>query len=118
LKDNAILYDSYEEFIRHSVSRRYTRSRIQRICLHIMNRIRKKEVEQLPENAYVRVLGFNEKGRALLKELKEEVNIVTQFKHIPEPYKQMEWKTSLVYASLLKDPQSYIRKELKGPIIY
>jgi len=118
LKDNAILYDSYEEFIRHSVSRRYTRSRIQRICLHIMNRIRKKEVEQLPKNAYVRVLGFNEKGRALLKELKEEVNIVTQFKHIPEPYKQMEWKTSLVYASLLKDPQSYIRKELKGPIIY
>ena len=63
------------------------------------------------------MLGFNEKGRELLKELKEETNIITQFKNLPEKHKEIEWKTSLIYASLTKDPQAYLKKELQGPII-
>ena len=117
LKDNAIKYDNYEDFINNSVSRRYTRSRIQRILLQIANNITKNEVSALPDNNYIRVLGFNNKGQELLKSLKEDVNIVTQFKNIPEAYKDIEWRTSLTYSSLLKDGQAYIKQELKGPII-
>lgn len=118
LKDNAIKYDNYEDFINNSISRRYTRSRIQRIILQIINHITKKEVSDLPDMNYIRVLGFNNKGQQLLKELKDDVNIVTQFKNIPEKYKDIEWKTSLIYSSLLKDSNSYIKQELKGPIIF
>lgn len=117
LKDNAIKYDNYEDFINNSVSRRYTKSRIQRILLQIANNITKNEVSALPDNNYIRVLGFNNKGQELLKSLKEDVNIVTQFKNIPEAYKDIEWRTSLTYSSLLKDGQAYIKQELKGPII-
>lgn len=117
LKENAIKYDNYEDFIKNSVSRRYTRSRIQRICLMIMNNIKKEDVNNLPDNNYIRVLGFNEKGQMLLKQLKEDVNIVTQFKNIPEPFKTIEWKTSLLYASIMKDSNSYIKRELQGPVI-
>ena len=117
LKRNAILYEDYEEFINASISRRYTRARIQRILLHIANHIRKEDVERLSSPDYVRVLGFNDKGRQYLKEIKEDVNIVTLFKNIPEPYKDIEWKCDLLYSTLLKDPQSYIRRELQGPII-
>ena len=118
LKENAIRYLDFEDFMQASISRRYTRSRIQRILLHIACHITKDEAQSLDvDPCYIRVLGFNEKGQKLLKELKDEVNIVTQFKKIPEPYKQLEWKVNLLYASLLKDPQAYIRKELKGPII-
>lgn len=117
LKDNAIKYDNYEDFINNSVSRRYTKSRIQRILLQIANNITKNEVSALPDNNYIRVLGFNNKGQELLKSLKEDVNIVTQFKNIPEAYKDIEWRTSLTYSSLLKDGQTYIKQELKGPII-
>ena len=67
---------------------------------------------------YVRVLGFNNTGQKLLKELKDDINIVTQFKNMPEKYKEIEWKTSLIYSSLLKDSNSYIKQELKGPIIF
>ena len=117
LKDNAIKYDNYEDFINNSISRRYTKSRIQRILLQIANNITKNEVSALPDNNYIRVLGFNNKGQELLKSLKEDVNIVTQFKNIPEAYKDIEWRTSLTYSSLLKDGQAYIKQELKGPII-
>ena len=117
LKDNAIKYDNYEDFINNSVSRRYTKSRIQRILLQIANNITKNEVSALPDNNYIRVLGFNNKGQELLKSLKEDANIVTQFKNIPEAYKDIEWRTSLTYSSLLKDGQAYIKQELKGPII-
>ena len=118
LKENALKYDTFEEFLDASISRRYTRSRLQRTCLQIMNHVTKEEVKALKETDYIRVLGFNEKGRKLLRDRKEELNIVTQFKNLPEGYKEIEWKTSLIYASLLKDPQAYLKQELKGPIIY
>lgn len=117
LKTNAIKYDNYEDFIENSVSRRYTRSRIQRILLHIANNITKDEIASLPDMNYVRVLGFNSKGQELIRTLKDKTNIVTQFKNIPEPYKNIEWKTSLVYSSLTSKPSEYIKQELKGPII-
>ena len=117
LKENALECSSYEDFISSSISRRYTRSRLQRTCLQIMNHVTKKEVRDLPETDYIRILGFNEKGRELLHEYKEELPIVTQFKNIPSGYKEIEWKCSLIYASLLKDPDAYLKQELKGPII-
>lgn len=116
-KDNAIRYADYEDFMKASISRRYTRARIQRIMLHIVNQIKKKDVSNLPPMDYARVLGFNEKGQSLLKELKKESNFITQFKNIPEPYKDIEWKTSLFYSSLLDNGEEYLRKELKGPIV-
>ena len=85
--------------------------------MHIANQIKKEDVSDLPENNYIRVLGFHEKGQEYLRQIKEDVHIVTQFKNLPEPYKTMEWKVNCLYATLLKDSNSYIRKELKGPII-
>lgn len=116
---NAYKYFNYDEFLENSISRRYTKSKIQRTLLHIMNNITKEEVNNLKEDNYLRVLGFNAKGRKLLNELKEDENkkIITQFKNIPLPFKEMEWKVNLVYSSLLKDPEAYLKKELKGPII-
>ncbi|MBO4919100.1 MAG: nucleotidyltransferase [Erysipelotrichaceae bacterium] len=117
LMKNAIECEEYEDFIGSCISRRYTRSRIQRTLLHIACQIKKQDVENLPEKDYIRVLGFNEKGRELLKQLKDEVNIVTQFKNLPAKHKEIEWKTSLIYATLTKNPQGYLKKELQGPII-
>lgn len=114
---NAQKYSNYEEFINNSISRRYTKSRIQRISLHIMNQIKKDDVNNLEPLNYVRVLGFNNKGREYLKTIKEETNIITQFKNIPQKYKEIEWKTSAIYSSVLVDQEEYLKQELKGPII-
>lgn len=117
LKENAVKYDDYNDFINACVSRRYTKSRIQRILLQIVNNVTKKEVSELPSMDYIRVLGFNNKGQQLIKQLKNDVNLITQFKNIPTKYKDIEWKTSLTYSNLCEKPSDYIKQELKGPII-
>lgn len=115
---NAYKYDNYEDFINNSVSRRYTKSRIQRICIHIINNIQKSEVKELDSLDYIRVLGFNSKGQKYLRDYhNDNYKIVTQFKNIPDKYKDIEWKVSSIYASLLKKPDKYLKEELKGPVI-
>jgi len=117
LKANAIKYDNYDEFVKNCVSRRYTRSRITRILMHIANQIKKEDVANLPDNDYIRVLGFNSLGQQYLKQIKDEVKIVTQFKNIPEPYKSIEYKVNNLYATLYKDSITYMKRELQGPVI-
>ena len=112
LKVNAIKYDRYEDFMNASISRRYTRSRIQRVLIHIACHILKTDVNNLPELSYIRVLGFNQTGQNYLKQIKKTTSIITQFKNIPAPYKQIEWKTELLYSTLKKDPQAYIKRQL------
>lgn len=115
---NAYQYDDYEEFLNASISRRYTKSRIQRVILQIIMQIKKEDVLNLSPLNHIRVLGFNSKGQEFLRNYENEnIKIVTQFKNIPEDYKDIEWKVSQMYASLLKDPKSYLIRELKGPVI-
>lgn len=115
---NAYKYDSFEDFINNSISKRYTRSRIQRTMLQIVNNITKSDVKKLNKLNYIRVLGFNAKGQKFLRDYKsKKYKIVSQFKNIPTPYKDIEWKVSQMYASLSKKPNDYLLKELKGPII-
>lgn len=110
-------YDNYDEFIKHSISRRYTKARIQRILCQIACHITKDEAKVNED--YIRILGFNSKGKDYLNTIKknEELNLVTQFKNLPEISKNIEWKASVIYSSLLKDSNAYLKKELKGPII-
>lgn len=116
---NAGLYDTYDEFINASISKRYTKARIQRILLNIINNIKKEDVSNLEPLNYIRVLGFNSKGQEYLKSFRkdEDFNIVTQFKNIPSTYKDIEWKVSNLYASYLDNRLDYLKQELKGPII-
>jgi len=114
---NAYLYDDYEEFINASISKRYTRSRIQRTLLQLALHITKKDAKI--NESYIRILGFNTKGKQYLASLKKKknLNIITQFKNLPPKSKDIEWKASSIYASLLNKPSLYLKKELKGPII-
>lgn len=118
LKKNAYAYDYYDDFINNCVSKRYTKARIQRVLVHILNNISKNEVGNINKLDYIRVLGFNAKGQEYLRNYhNKSYRIVTQFKNIPEDYKNIEWKVASTYALLLKKPKEYLQKELKGPII-
>lgn len=115
---NAYNYNNYEDFINNSISKRYTKARINRISLNIMNNIKKEDVINLPNLNYIRVLGFNSKGQEYLKTLKNsDLNIITQFKNMPIEYKNIEWKINNLYSTYLNDGSEYIKSELKGPII-
>ena len=120
LKDNAYQYDNYHDFLKASISKRYTASRIQRICANILFNISKQEIAELPKEPYLRVLAFNGKGRKLLKELKKndpKLPIVTTFKKLPSLQKELDWKVNSIYALATKNPAALLKRELQGPYI-
>lgn len=68
LKKNAEVYDDFDTFLQASTSRRYSRSRISRICMHILLN-HKKELVETFNNDKIRILGVREDALSYLKEL-------------------------------------------------
>lgn len=74
----------FESFFEKIKSKRYTQGRVQRILIHILLGIEKKQIEKVKEKIpYIRVLGFTKEGQNYLKKLKdEEVEVLTSLKNI------------------------------------
>lgn len=69
LKKSVLSEDSFDTVISSVKSRRYTYTRISRLCMQaILGITRTKYPHEAPE--YIRVLGFTDKGRELLSEIK------------------------------------------------
>lgn len=70
--------NSLEEYINLVKTKRYTRTRIQRILCHILLDLTKKDIQLFRENngvQYIRILGFSSKGREILPLLKKKCQI-------------------------------------------
>ena len=69
-----VIYDSnsMEELIDNVKSKRYTFNRVNRMLTHILLGI-EKDVNDI-EYSYVRVLGFNNKGKVYLNKIKKDIN--------------------------------------------
>ena len=70
-------------------TKRYTRTKVQRILLHILLDIKEKEVAyfmNLPKMPYIRVLGFKKETSGILADLTEnaKVPVLTNLKKAPE----------------------------------
>ncbi|NMA86281.1 MAG: nucleotidyltransferase family protein, partial [Tissierellia bacterium] len=78
-------YKSIEDLVEKVSTKRYAKTRIQRILVHLMAGLDKKTFKKLMPQypAYIRVLASNDKGLFLLKKIKEESNIpiITKFSH-------------------------------------
>lgn len=64
---------TYEALIERIISKRFTRTRIQRILIKILLNIKKDDLNDLPR--YARILAFNDKGKTLLRRIKKESDI-------------------------------------------
>ena len=75
---------SLDEFFELVKTKRYTLSRIRRICLYALLDIKKEDVERCVP--YVRVIGFNDRGREVLKIARESaiLPIIMKFADIKE----------------------------------
>ena len=69
-----------DEFIEEVKSKRYTRTRIQRIMLSMLLNIKKEDIEGYKHNLqYIRVLGFNKNGEKILSKIYNncKISVVT-----------------------------------------
>ena len=103
IKEIAEVVEGLENRILHSIdscydmkdvvdfikTKRYTRTKIQRILLHILLDIKEKEVSYfmgLPKMPYIRVLGFQKENSGILADLTENAKcpVLTNLKKAPE----------------------------------
>ncbi len=105
------------EFLDNIKSKRYTRTRLQRICTHIIMGF-EKDVSQ---DKYIRVLAFNNKGAALLKKIKKEGSqkriIITNINKAEGVDYTMDTKATDIY-NLIAQRDIYNNSDfVRGPVI-
>ena len=65
--------ETYEELLTHASSKRYPKSRIGRLAIHLLLRLQKAQAEDFDHAGclYIRSLAFNGRGRMLLRRIKK-----------------------------------------------
>jgi predicted nucleotidyltransferase len=78
IKEAADSSGTLEELIEKICTRRYTRTRVQRILFSFLTDLKSSEFESFNENGgpqYIRVLGFNSRGQKLLAKIKDTASL-------------------------------------------
>ncbi|MCM1130520.1 MAG: nucleotidyltransferase family protein [Roseburia sp.] len=102
-------YSSLESFIDFLSTKRYTKSRIQRMMVYILFSINKHDVKDIQCN-FLRILGYTNLGKSYLNKIKKDVNIFTNIKENLHPILDIELKITkildMIYSSsTLKEEQ-------------
>ena len=115
------MVNSKEELILKVKSKRYTYNKINRMFTHILTNFTKEDAKNL-EIEYLRVLGFNTRGKNYLNKIKKDIDIPIINKYIPNMYKSLdiEFRVSLIYSLILKDKgDDFLKREYRNkPVIY
>ena len=67
--------NSLDELIKNIKTKRYTYNKISRMLNHIFCSFTKEENKKVKYLEYIRILGFTDKGKNYLNEIKSEINI-------------------------------------------
>ncbi|MBP1043876.1 nucleotidyltransferase [Vagococcus sp. BWB3-3] len=113
LKEMAVKATSFEEFVSLVKSKRFTWTRIQRLCTYLLIHVSQAEIDGVRSNSYLRVLGFNDLGRQFLGQQRKKVSLplITKVSKANEGMLSLDIRAGQVY-QLLADsaPQDYYRK--------
>mgnify|MGYP004622470353 FL=1 len=104
------------ELISNIKTKRYTYNKINRMLIHILTDFKKKDF--INEITYIRILGFNFKGKKYLSGIKKDMDIplISNYKPNIDKNLDIEFKVAKIYSLIVKD-NSLIKKELNKPII-
>ena len=94
---------SLEEILQETKSKRYTRTRLDRMVMCGFLGI--TEAQMVSPAPYVRVLAFNDTGRKILKTARESGNYVNLGERTEAPWQLLEDRCSDLYALFAKEPE-------------
>lgn len=105
LKKEISASSTYEELVTKLKSKRYTYNKITRMLLHILCNFTKEKAKQFQDISYIRLLGFNEKGRQYLNSIKKdiEVPIISKINRTKDPMLEFEIQTTKIYSLIGQD---------------
>lgn len=110
--------NSLDELILNIKNKSYTYNRIKRILIYILFSITKEDISNL-ELEYIRILGFNSKGKTILNKIKKDIDIPILTKYNPKYLsKELNINNIISLNKKIKNKQEFIKKEYeKKPII-
>ena len=94
-------------------TKRYTWTRLQRTCVHILTNTKKSEMAQMSEKAsYLRLLGMTSKGREYLNKQKSHFSLplISKVSALDPKEISLDLRASRIYAFGL--PNDFQRREL------
>lgn len=103
---------SFHEFIEKLKSKRYTWTRLQRVCTHILTKTTKQQMKNITETSpYIRLLGMTENGQKYLNTIKKDVPVpiiskVSSFQH---PFHDIDIRASYTYNMIFQEPKRSLR---------
>ncbi|MBR3049425.1 MAG: nucleotidyltransferase [Bacilli bacterium] len=114
LKREIINSNSYDEFLNNVKTKRYTYNKLTRTILHILCNFTKEKAKSFRNIDYIRILGFNDKGRKYLNSVKKDldVELISKINRDKPDMLEYELETTKVYA-LGNDDFSLVEKEYK-----
>lgn len=91
--------NSYDELINKVKSKRYTYNKIKRILLYILLDITKDDMSKLNAWNYIRILGFDDKGKKYLNRVKKDskLKIISKFER-GNKLLNLELKSTKIYS--------------------
>ena len=94
--------NNWDELVNNIKTKRYTYNKINRMLMHILFNLTKDEAKNIVID-YVRVLGFNNKGRSYLNKIKKnkDINIVTNYKDGISKLFDLENRVNNIYAIIV-----------------
>lgn len=113
---------SFDELVNSIISRRYTRTRIQRLLIYLLIGLKREFVQKSDKTNYARVLAFGKRGRETLREIKKNAQIpiitkitqhlnsrvIYQKRNILQPYQEM-----LIFDVISTDLLSILKQNVK-----
>ena len=109
--------NSWQELVSSLKTKRYTYNKINRMLIHILTSFTKEEAKNVKID-YIRVLGFNQKGKRHLNKIKKQISIpiITAYRKDFSKTLNLEYRALSIY--YLPYSKNLILKEYqKKPII-
>jgi cytidyltransferase-like protein len=96
--------NSWKELVEKIKTKRYTYNKINRMLIHILTNFTKKEAKNIKID-YIRILGFNQKGKSYLNSIKKELNIpiITNYKPNFSKLLDLEFRITKIYSLVTND---------------
>ncbi len=98
LMQNARALANLEDILSATKSRRYTRTRLDRMVMCAFLGITEKDISS--PAPYTRVLAFNDKGREILKSARETGCFPNAGESVDHPYQELEYRAGRLYSLL------------------
>ncbi|MFZ3588038.1 nucleotidyltransferase [Bacillus sp. DJP31] len=99
---------SFNEFMIKVKTKRYTWTRLQRVCTHILTNTTKVSMKRVTSNnaTYIRLLGMSQTGRAYLQQNKKEFTLplISKLKQNSNEMLQLDIKASHTYGMIFDEP--------------